>query len=73
MATVGTTAGATTTGDTSRCSNCGGVLQILGGTDPKLAADGFEEEYECKSCNQTGGLQYDPETNTTTYTGVCTR
>ena len=54
------------------CSDCGGRLELVDGTDPDVAQElgGFEESYRCTLCGGTGVYAYTYETMQESGTGV---
>jgi len=60
-------------GNLSECAYCGGVLRVVGGTDPNESGDGFAETYKCQSGHTgTYTFEYDGAGGTNErYTGAC--
>lgn len=61
------------TGSTTYCTICGGHLRCIDGTDPDNTDElgGFEETYECESCERTGMFVYRYESGARSYSGIC--
>jgi uncharacterized protein with PIN domain len=62
-------------GDLNYCQQCGGVLELVSGTDPEEAKERqkWQEKYECSSCGGTGYYHVDETNNRISerFSGVC--
>jgi len=62
------------TGSLEKCQRCGGRLEgPTDGTNPDDCEDvgGFQETYQCQSCNKTGTYKYRYKDGKQAYLGVC--
>jgi len=61
------------TGSNRQCTECGGLLRTIGGTDAEKAQEqgGFRETYECTSCGAIGDYYFRDVDAKETYTGAC--